>query len=103
VSARQLRLPCVPTKSAKQITRVFVAFYESPRLTLRWYWASGRNWLTVQTQRDPFQLTSVGSWTAARDLFESIVRSEERHFEGLCCEDWPACRCAENTRAALTS
>ena len=101
MSARQLRLPGVPTKSAKAITRVEIASYESPRLTLRWYWAVGRNWLTIQTQRAPFQLTSVASWKVARELFEGVVRSEERHYEGLCCEVWPCCACADNAAASV--
>lgn len=103
--ARQLRLPGVPSRATKQITRVYIASYESPRLTLRWYWAAGRNWIELQTQREPFQLASVNSWKTARDLFESLVRSEERHFEGLCCEDWPCCDCleCENRRAAAES
>jgi hypothetical protein len=101
VKGRQLRLPGVPTKSAKEITRVFIAFYESPRLTVRWYWAAGRNWLAVQTQQAPFLLTSVASWKVARDLFEGVVSSEERHYEGLCCEVWPCCSCADTAAASV--
>lgn len=69
------------------ILSVFVASFESPRVSVRWWWRQteagelaaprGRHFLSVSSQKDPFRLIVTSDVVVAREAFEALRDEEE--------------------------